>query len=41
MAQKLTKRFVETVRIGPERSEYRDGHTRGLVLRVTPNGIKS
>ncbi|MGZ5823462.1 MAG: Arm DNA-binding domain-containing protein, partial [Hyphomicrobium sp.] len=42
MAQKLTQRFVETVTVGQKtRSEYRDGHTRGLVLRVTPKGIKS
>lgn len=41
MAQKLTQRFVESIKAGPQRSEYRDGHTRGLVLRVTPNGIKS
>jgi integrase len=41
MARRLTQRFVETVKVGPQRSEYRDGHTRGLALRVTPNGIKS
>ena len=42
VAQKLTQRFVETVTAGQKtRSEYRDGHTRGLVLRVTPKGIKS
>ena len=42
VAQKLTQRFVETVTAGQNnRSEYRDGHTRGLVLRVTPKGIKS
>jgi Arm domain-containing DNA-binding protein len=41
VAQKLTQRFVETVTVGQNRSEYRDGHTGGLVLRVTPKGIKS
>ena len=42
MARQLTQRFVETVTVGPiKRSEYRDGHTRGLMLRVTPKGIKS
>ena len=41
MARKLTQRFVESVKAGPQRTEYRDGHTRGLVLRLTPNGIKS
>lgn len=41
MAQKLTIRFVETVRAKRQRTEHRDGYTRGLVLRVTPNGIKS
>lgn len=41
MAQKLTIRFVETVKAKRQRSEHRDGHTRGLVLRVTPNGGKS
>ena len=25
----------------PQRAEYRDGHTRGLVLRITPNGKKT
>ncbi len=41
MARKLTQRFVETVKVGPTRADYRDGHTRGLLLRVTPNGNKS
>ncbi len=41
MARKLTQRLVETIKAGRERTEHRDGHTRGLILRVTPNGIKS
>ena len=41
MPKKLTELFVKNVQAGPERVEYRDGHTRGLVLRVTPNGAKS
>ena len=41
MAKKLTARFVETVKAGMHRVEHVDGHTRGLVLRVTPAGAKS
>ena len=41
MPKKLTDLFVKKVQAGPQRAEYRDGHTRGLVLRVTPNGQKS
>jgi len=41
MSRKLTQRFVETVKAGPTRAEYPDGHTRGLLMRVTPNGNKS
>ena len=39
--KKLTDLFVKKVQAGPDRAEYRDGHTRGLVLRITPNGKKT
>ena len=32
---------MKKVQAGPDRAEYRDGHTRGLVLRITPNGKKT
>ena len=41
MPKKLTDLFVKKVQGGPQRAEYRDGHTRGLMLRVTPNGNKT
>lgn len=41
MTRKLTDLFVKKVHAGPERAEYRDGHTRGLVLRITPSGKKT
>ena len=41
MPKKLTDLFVKKVRPGTQRVEYRDGHTRGLVLRVTPHGAKT
>ncbi len=41
MSKKLTARFVETVVPQARRVEYRDAHTRGLVLRVTPKGVKT
>ena len=41
MAKKLTDLFVKKVDAAPRRAEYQDGHTRGLVLRITPNGKKS
>jgi integrase len=41
MPKKLTEVFVKTAKAGVQRVEYRDGHTRGLVLRVTPTGTKT
>ncbi|MGD9671447.1 MAG: tyrosine-type recombinase/integrase [Hyphomicrobiaceae bacterium] len=41
MLKKLTEVFVKSARTESHRLEYRDGHTRGLVLRVTPNGAKT
>src|SRR6478735_9555357 len=41
MPKKLTDLFVKKVQPGTQRAEYRDGHTRGLVLRITPNGRKT
>ncbi len=41
MPKRLTTRFVETVKPKETRTEYRDGHTRGLILRVTPAGVRS
>ena len=41
MTKRMTELFVRTVRARDRRAEFRDGHTRGLVLRVTPNGTKS
>lgn len=41
MAKKLTARFVETVKTAGRRVDHVDGHTRGLVLRVTSTGAKS
>ena len=41
MSKKLTDLFVKRVEAAPRRVEYQDGHTRGLVLRLTPNGKKS
>ena len=41
MPKKLTARFIETIKPRAKRAEYRDAHTRGLLLRVTPNGVKS
>lgn len=41
MPKKLTEQFVKNAKSGAQRVEYRDGHTRGLALRVTPNGAKS
>jgi hypothetical protein len=32
---------VKSARAEAQRAEYRDGHTRGLVHRVTPNGAKT
>jgi Arm DNA-binding domain len=37
----LTEVFVKSARAETQRAEYRDAHTRGLVLRVTPNGAKT
>ncbi|MGE0055335.1 MAG: tyrosine-type recombinase/integrase [Hyphomicrobium sp.] len=39
--KKLTDLFVKKAQAGLQRAEYRDGHTRGLVLRITPSGKKS
>jgi Arm DNA-binding domain/Phage integrase central domain len=39
--KKLTEVMVKSARAEAQRVEYRDGHTRGLVLRVTPNGAKT
>lgn len=41
MPRNFTARFVDTVALKETRVDYRDGHTRGLILRVTPNGSKS
>ncbi|MGE3779272.1 MAG: tyrosine-type recombinase/integrase [Pirellulaceae bacterium] len=41
MPQKLTARFVETVKAQDRRQEYRDTEARGLILRVMPGGVKS
>ncbi|HMF96098.1 MAG TPA: integrase arm-type DNA-binding domain-containing protein [Vicinamibacterales bacterium] len=37
----LTDRFIDTLKAPPRRVEYHDGHCRGLVLRVTPAGVKT
>ena len=41
MPKKLTELFVKNAQPRTQRAEFRDGHTRGLVLRVTPNGVKT
>jgi len=41
VTKKLTARFVETAKAGARRVDHVDGHTRGLMLRVTPTGTKS
>ena len=41
VTKKLTDLFVKKAQAGPQRAEYRDGHARGLVLRVTPSGNKT
>lgn len=41
MPHKLTVRFVETVKANERRDEYRDTDAKGLILRVTPGGIKT
>jgi hypothetical protein len=41
MPHKLTVRFVETVKAKDRREEYRDTDAKGLILRVTPGGIKT
>jgi integrase len=41
MLQKLTARFVETIKAKGSRQEYRDREAKGLVLRVTPRGVKT
>lgn len=41
MPHKLTVRFVETVKANERREEYRDTDAKGLILRVTPGGIKT
>ena len=41
MVKKLTAKFVETVKPGSSRAEYRDAKTPGLIFRVTANGAKS
>lgn len=41
MPHKLTVRFVETVKANERREEYRDTEAKGLILRVTPGGIKT
>jgi Arm DNA-binding domain len=41
MPLNLTARFVETVKAKDKRAEYRDAETKGLILRVTPAGVKS
>jgi integrase len=39
--KKLTELFVRNAQAASHRIEHRDGHTRGLVLRVTPKGAKT
>ena len=41
MSLNLTARFVETVKAKDKREEYRDAEAKGLILRVTPAGVKS
>lgn len=41
MVKTLTTRFVETVKAGDGRSEYRDGQVKGLMLRVAAGGTKT
>jgi integrase len=41
MPQKLTIRFIETVKAQGRRHEYRDTDAKGLILRVMPGGVKS
>ena len=41
MPLNLTARFVETVKAKDKREENRDAEAKGLILRVTPAGVKS
>jgi hypothetical protein len=41
MPKTLTVLFVETVRAQNRRQDHRDYVTKGLVLRVTPRGVKT
>lgn len=41
MPQKLTARFVETIKAHDRRQEYRDTEAKGLILRVMPGGVKT
>ena len=41
MAQRLTTRFLETVKPGKDRVEYRDSLLPGLWLVVQPTGTRS
>ena len=41
MPQRLTSRFIETVKVTGGRKEYRDTEAKGLVLRVTTAGVKT
>ena len=41
MPLNLTARFVETVKAKDRREEYRDTEAKGLILRVTPAGVKT
>jgi integrase len=41
MPLNLTARFVETVRAKDRRDEFRDVEAKGLILRVTPAGVKT
>ena len=41
MVKKLTARFIDTVKSGSKRAEYRDAKIPGLIFRVTPKGAKS
>jgi integrase len=41
MPHKFTARFVETVKAEGGRQEYRDTEAKGLILRVTPGGVKT
>jgi integrase len=41
MPLNLTARFAETIKARERREEYRDAEAKGLILRVTPAGVKT